>query len=78
MSDFEVVRIEIAKLELDYGDTLVIRLNPVPDTLEKWHNMETAFREFLPPGVKLLIGGTDMDLSVLRAESTRAEPVIAD
>ncbi len=58
---------DIAKLRLESGDVLVVRMKPVPmDVIER---VRESLHPVLPPGTKVLIIDHETELSVL----TRAE-----
>jgi hypothetical protein len=65
---FEVVRIEIAKLECKPGDTVLIRV-PLSWDFGMMAAMqrEMARSEFLPDGVRFGIVGQDISFEVLSA-----------
>jgi len=62
----EVLRVEIAKLELGPGDVLVISYPPTEDASlmrDRWEASQALEREL---GHRVLIGTTDVKVSVLR------------
>jgi leucyl aminopeptidase (aminopeptidase T) len=63
----DIVTIEIAKLLLQPGDVLVVRVPIVTHVLAE--RIHESMRNSLPPGVRVLVVDRDVELSVL----TRAE-----
>lgn len=71
MDNTEVVRVEIAKLELRAGDTLVVKSDR-EITREQAQNMRTHMQRFVGEDVEVLVLGAGMSIEVLRKEAPTA------
>lgn len=64
---------DIAKLRLQAGDVLVVRMQPIPhDVAER---VRESLAPVLPPGIKVLIIDHDTELSVLTQAEIEARSV---
>lgn len=67
----QVDHIEIAKLELQRGDLLVVRVPP-DWTHEQQRNAQNAVKEAMRQAganVPIIIGGTDVEISIIRKDA---------
>lgn len=61
----EVVRVEIAKIELKRGDTLVVRVDNSRFDDETRMRMHSQIRKVLPDGVGLIITNEDVSFEMM-------------
>jgi hypothetical protein len=58
-----IAEFDIAKLRLQAGDVLVVRMKPIPHDIAE--RVRESLTPVLPPGIKVLIIDHDTELSVL-------------
>lgn len=68
-----IAEFDIAKLRLQAGDVLVVRMAPI--THETADAVRESLQPVLPPGIKVLIIDHDTELSVLTQAEIEARSV---
>jgi len=72
--EYEIARLEVAKLELKYGDILAVKLNGHARR-EDIEQVKGYLEKMLPPGVSALVFGSDsLELQIV----TRRTPCAAE
>ena len=66
--DVEAVKVEIAKLELEPGDTLLVRCN-TPYPFHRLNEIQKYFSNMLPKGISVVVYTQEIEFSILKEKN---------
>lgn len=66
-AQLEVMRVEVAKLELRPGDTMLLKLDTKGVSREQVENFQWRISRMVPQGVRVMVIDSAVDVSILKA-----------